>query len=93
MNEFKKTPERVDIQAKATEISLFLKEHLNNKMPSVVSALFEQIGIKEGSVESEMLASATDPENYIAKSGTDRQKIDDMVQSLRSAIEGESGEM
>ena len=74
---------------KATDTAQFLKENLNDKTPVELIALYQQIGIKEDSDESEMLTMAKEPEYYISLPGADRQKINDMVQSLRSAIEGE----
>lgn len=87
MNEMR-SPEGEAMWGKATETAEFLKDVLN-KNPDELEALFEQIGIKSDSDESEWLALAMDQENYIAMSEEQRSRVDDMVQSLRSAIEGE----
>ena len=88
MNESMRTPEGDAMWGKATETAEFLKDVLN-KNPDEVEALFQQIGIKSDSNESEMLSLAMGQEEYIAMSEDKRSRVDDMVQSLRSAIEGE----
>ena len=88
MNEQITNPEFHAMQAKASEISLFLNEHLS-KMPSEKTALLEGVGIKEDSRKSNLLGKAMDSEGYISQSKTDRDTIDDMYQSLKNAVEGE----
>ncbi len=88
MNEMR-SPEGEAMWGKATEIAEFLADILN-KDPEEVNALFEQIGIKEDSDESKWLSLAMDQENYIAMSQEKRDRIDDMYQSLKSAVEGEA---
>ncbi|XOU93867.1 MAG: hypothetical protein ACNFW9_03400 [Candidatus Kerfeldbacteria bacterium] len=93
MSEAGKSPEGRAMWEKATATAQFLKENLNGKNPTELIAIYQQIGIKEDSDESEWLSLAMDQENYIAMSGDKRSRVDDMVESLRSAIEGEGGEM
>lgn len=88
-----RSPEGQAMWEKATTTAQFLKDNINGKNPMELIALYQQIGIKEDSDESEWLSLAMEQENYIAMSNDKRSRVDDMVQSLRSAIEGESGKM
>jgi len=76
------------LQSKAAEIAEFLRDILN-RSPEEVTALFEQIGIKDDSDESEWLSRAMGQENYIAMSERKRFRVDDMVASLRSVLKSE----
>ncbi len=91
MNESMKSPEGQAMWEKATAIAQFIKDNLNGKNPTELIALYQQIGIKEDSDESEWLNLAMEQENYIAMSDDKKSRVDDMVESLRSAIEGENG--